>query len=291
MKRTLYLIFKKIFKPLFGTSISRIPGVLAIFKFFFPLFSPQWVYVQDSKINMDRYDPVSIYAMASNIYGPFMTKLFKRIVKKDNVVVDLGAHIGYYTLLASRLVGENGIVYAFEPDPKTYSLLLKNIQLNQYRNINAIQKAISNNVGTAKLYLSPGRSENTLYHINEGGSSIDVGVDTLDHYFQDTNKTISVIKMDIEGGEMSALLGMERILRENIDMTIFLEFIPDFIRRAGFAPQDLLYKLFSYKFKIYLIDDKEKRLRYSNNPDDIISSCKRLGIVDLVAMKRQFRNQ
>ena len=187
---------------------------------------------------MIPYDPVSLYAMAANIYGPFMTEMFKRIVKKDDVVVDLGAHVGYYSLLASRIVGEEGRVYAFEPDPETYRQLVKNIELNQYSNINAIPKAISNKVGTARLFLTPGRSENTLYQPKGLRRYVEVKTETLDHFFRQSGYDINAIKMDIEGGEMDALVGMERLMRENNNLTMFLEFVPDFIRRAGYTPEE-----------------------------------------------------
>jgi len=68
-------------------------------------------------------------------FEKYETKLFKKSIKRGMVVLDIGANIGYYTLLAARLVGDEGKVFAFEPDPYNYSLLRKNIEANRYNNV------------------------------------------------------------------------------------------------------------------------------------------------------------
>ena len=70
------------------------------------------------------------------IYDKYGTIIIKRNVKKNDVVIDLGAHIGYYTLMMAKLVGESGKVFAFEPEPRNLVLLKKNIKVNCYNNIN-----------------------------------------------------------------------------------------------------------------------------------------------------------
>ena len=70
-----------------------------------------------------------------------MTALVKRIVRNGDIVVDIGAHIGYYTLIFARLVGPKGKVFAFEPEPNNFNLLIKNIKINGYKNIIPVQKA------------------------------------------------------------------------------------------------------------------------------------------------------
>jgi len=74
-------------------------------------------------------------------YEKYETNLFKRVVSEGMTVVDLGANIGYYTLLAAKLVGRKGKVFAFEPGPDNFSLLLKNIEANGYDNVIPVQKS------------------------------------------------------------------------------------------------------------------------------------------------------
>jgi len=116
------------------------------------------------------------------------------------VVVDIGANIGYYTLIFARLVGEQGRVFAFEPDPANFSLLAKNVAVNNYHNVELIQKAVSDQTGNARLYLSPKSTvDHRIYSSNDNRKFIDVEAVRLDDYFLDNNGKIDFIKMDIQG--------------------------------------------------------------------------------------------
>ena len=84
----------------------------------------------------------------------YETELFKKMVQDGMVVVDIGANIGYYTLIAAKLVGNKGIVYAFEPEPSNYELLCQNIAINGYTNVVPIEKAVSKTSGKTKLYVN-----------------------------------------------------------------------------------------------------------------------------------------
>ena len=79
--------------------------------------------------------------------------MIKQEVKEGNNVIDIGANIGYFTLLFAKLVGPNGKVFAFEPDPTNFSILKKNIEENNYDNVILSQKAISDKTETTKLFL------------------------------------------------------------------------------------------------------------------------------------------
>jgi FkbM family methyltransferase len=81
------------------------------------------------------------------------TKFLKKIIKKGDTVIDVGANIGYYTLLFSKLVGKEGKIYAYEPLPENFKLLKKNIFINKYKNIVLINRALSNKEKNAKLYI------------------------------------------------------------------------------------------------------------------------------------------
>lgn len=69
--------------------------------------------------------------LTHEIHEPLMTEIIKRETKEGDVVLDIGAHIGYYTLMFARLVGKEGKVFAFEPDPDNFTLLKKNIEINR----------------------------------------------------------------------------------------------------------------------------------------------------------------
>ena len=88
------------------------------------------------------------------IWEPLESKLFCCSISKGDIVIDIGAHIGWYSLLASRRVGKEGIVYAFEPEPISFNILVKNIKLNDITNIVPIKKALSDSSGIQLLYIN-----------------------------------------------------------------------------------------------------------------------------------------
>ena len=85
------------------------------------------------------------------VHEPIATRLLNQQIKSGMRVIEIGANIGYYTLIAANLVGESGKIYAIEPEPANYALLTKNVEVNGYKNVIPIQKAISNEIGTSKL--------------------------------------------------------------------------------------------------------------------------------------------
>jgi len=80
---------------------------------------------------VDSGEIVFFAEAATKLYEPYATEIFKKIVREGDTVVDLGANMGYYSLLASRLVGEKGWVFAFEPHPQSYGLLMKKHKVEQ----------------------------------------------------------------------------------------------------------------------------------------------------------------
>lgn len=270
-KAKLFSLLRRAVLLVAGKGLGRIPGSIAIVKFLFSLFSPEVIDVEGSKMYMAPHEALFFCALASNTIDPFMTEIFKRVVRKGDIVVDLGAGVGYYTLLASRIVGKQGKVYAFEPDPKTYNLLVRNIELNKYSNVAAVPKAVTNKVGTAKLFLflDPGRD--TLYKAKGHERFVEVETETLDHFSQDKDDAINIIKIDIEGGEMDALSGMDRLINRNRNLKMFIEFCSAHIKRSGYSPEKFLHKLWNYNFKVFAIDEKGERLKYINKFDELMA--------------------
>lgn len=298
LKPNLFSAFRKVFKFLVGTGIGKIPGVYAIYDF---LLQYLWSYetiteVQGSKmyVNPDNLPKSFRKTFMSYItLSPFeelTTELFKKVVKEGDIVVDLGANTGYYSLLAARLVGRKGKVYAFEPEPMNYSLLIKNIELNGYDNIVPVQKAVSNVTGTVRLFLNDKNTGgHTIYQPNKKREFVEVESITLDEFFKDKKCLINVILMDIEGAEMAVFLGMERLLRENENLKIFVEFYPPYIRRSGQSPEDSIHLLLmDYSFSILAIGDytKDKVYLEINNVDELMNFCRGEKIANLFLERR-----
>ena len=167
--------------------------------------------------------------------------MIKQEVKEGNNVIDIGANIGYFTLLFAKLVGPNGKVFAFEPDPTNFSILKKNIEENNYDNVILSQKAISDKTETTKLFLCKfSNGMHRIYNSDLCDKSLDIESTTMDDFFSEINfkDKINFIKIDTEGSEMKVLAGIEKILESN-DATIQIEYNPSSIRESGFSPKSL----------------------------------------------------
>ncbi len=189
------------------------------------------------------------------------TELVKREIKKGDVVLDLGSHIGYYTLLFAKLVGTEGKIFAFEPDPTNLALLKKNVEVNGNDNVVLVQKAVSDRTGPLPLYLS---EENTgdhrIYDSHDGRSSIEVESVRLDDYFRGDPVAVNFIKMDIQGAEAAALQGMPLLLERSSTLKMLTEFWPVGLKRFGVEPEDYLKLLLRHRFKLYQVGKGGNRL-------------------------------
>lgn len=146
------------------------------------------------------------------IYEIEKQKLFEKIVKPGDVVFDIGAHVGFYTLLASELVGENGKVFAFEPLPRNINYLKKHIELNKRKNVFVVESAVSDIEGEAYF----GESRDSFYGriINEQ-SDMKVGSVILDNLIKNNELPApNVLKIDVEGNELLVLKGAENMLKQ-----------------------------------------------------------------------------
>ena len=207
MKKKIHAIYKKSFKIFIGTNIGRYGIVRKLSRFLNSNLKPDWVEIEGEKMYLDDVD--SLCLSINGIHEKIITNLIKKETHSGDVVLDIGAHIGYYTLQFANLVGSTGKVYAFEPEPKNFELLKKNVQINKHDNVVLIQKIVSDKVGIVEFFISKFDSiGNKLFKSDESGSSIKVGSTTLDEYFKDLKKKIDFIKMDIQGGEGKATLGM-----------------------------------------------------------------------------------
>ena len=162
-------------------------------------------------------------------YEPEETQFFIDNLKEGMRVVDVGANIGYYTTLFSRLVGATGSVIAFEPDPTNFGLLKKNCNANGCQNVKLENLALSDQDGTAKLHLSEvNRGDHRMSSSDDGLETIEIKTVRLDDFLQG-REGFDLLKMDIQGHEFHALMGMEGLLnRQNI--TIVMEFMPEALK-------------------------------------------------------------
>ena len=182
-------------------------------------------------------------------YLPAEALSFKSLIEPGMTVLNIGAAVGYYTLIAARQTGPEGKVYAFEPFPETFNLLKKNIERSGYKNIVIINKAVTDAVGFAKLYLLDTNPQaNSLSKSRESIKYIDVPTITLDSFFSD--EKIDVIRSVAEGSEILILQGMRNVIKNNPNLIMQIEVDPSSLEGLGYSLEeymDILLENFDIK--------------------------------------------
>lgn len=204
---------------------------------------------------------------------PGLTRLFEKTVRPGMIVVDAGANVGFYTLLAARLLEGSGRVWAFEPAPATFAILRDNVQVNGFLESGVAelrQQAVSDRSGAADLFVFADNSgHNTLYRPQDGIPSVSVPMVTLDEALA-AEPRVDFVKIDTEGAEPAVLAGMRRIVDTNPDIRIAIEFAPGHLQRAGRNPGEFLRQL-RQTFAIERIDDLTAELSAAADSD--LTAC------------------
>jgi len=274
-KRILFKIYKKYriyFNTNNGIGIGKIYPINKIIKKCKLVLKPDFCYVQGHKIFLDKTDSLDL--SINGIYGVLETNIIKNEINDGDVVIDLGANIGYYTLLLAKQVGPNGKVFAFEPESSNFQLLQQNIHENNYENVVSERKVVSDSNNSVNLWVGQKSSgANRIYEPKKSGNqefkTTKVDSIQLDEYFSNSpyaNK-INFIKMDIEGAEFKALQGMKSILKKNQNLTILTEFAVTSLEDAGCNPDEFLKFFLDEKFEIFVIDESSMDLVPINKID------------------------
>jgi FkbM family methyltransferase len=185
--------------------------------------------------------------------------LIQRCVQAGHRVVDIGANIGFYTQLLAECVGPEGCVRAFEPDPLNHARLVERVrgcpQVRVYR------AAATDRSGTVALHLSPDLNvDHRTYATDETRETIDVPAVALDDVFRNDPGAIDFLKMDIQGAEYEALVGMTELICRSPDVRILTELAPFAYDRFGAGLDAILALLDGWGFEVRRIEGRDGRL-------------------------------
>ena len=178
----------------------------------------------DFKLILDPNEPhdYTFYTL-SNQNRPYEEETSDILIdnlKKDDTFIDVGANNGYFSLLASTLVGKKGRVFAFEPNPRAINKLKKSIKLNKFKNIKAFNIALGSRNTIKKLYLSTIEDGlNSFVNKQDTKGFIKSQIKKLDSL--NIKNKIDFIKIDVEGYELDVLKGSKRVLMYNNPIIIF----------------------------------------------------------------------
>lgn len=186
----------------------------------------------------------------------FVTELIKKFLKRGMNGINIGANVGYYTLLMARQVGHEGRIFSFEPFLHTVKILRRTVEENGYKNIEIIQKAVSNKTGKEKILVTPSAMHNIITPLeNPELHKIIIDTTTIDDFLNDKKLKIDFIMMDAEGSEPRILEGMKNTIVDNPEMDIITEYNAFPLRIAGVGGEAFLDKILQLGFSIFNIDD------------------------------------
>ncbi len=187
----------------------------------------------------------------------------RRTLEPGNIFLDIGANAGIYTILASRLVGPTGHVYAFEPSRRELTLLRQNIAMNHLENVTVIESAVSNRSGSARLAIARDGGLNSFADTHRPDQQIEawqeVETVSLDAFLKEHSiVNVDFIKMDVEGAEKLVFEGAAGVLESCHPTTILFEASDYNARGFGYTVKDLLDQFLDRRINLYVLGERGK---------------------------------
>lgn len=208
---------------------------------------------------------VAPHILTKGYWELWITQAFLEIVEEGMNVLEIGANIGYYTVLAAWKTGCNGHVYAFEADSHNFDILHRNIEVNGFTNQTSLfNKAVYEENQKISFYRLKNHhgssstipaSDEYLQTYRDNVSEIQVDAICLDDFFRELQPKVDLIKIDAEGAEPKIFRGMTRLIQNNKKIKVICEFAPELIERGGESPKDFLENLTNnFHFSLNIID-------------------------------------
>lgn len=186
------------------------------------------------------------------LWEPAETLALLRMLQPGMTVVDVGAHVGYYSVLCAQRVGRAGRVIAFEPEAQNRRLLHANLLLNDCANVAVHASAVDAAAGSARLFLSDSNRGDHRLQAVAGRRSVAVDTVSLDAAL--AGLALDFVKIDTQGAEPRVLHGMAGLIasqRERLGM--MLEFAPGLLSRAGVATDSFAAQLAALDARVYRV--------------------------------------
>lgn len=219
-----------------------------------------------------------VYQILVGPLEPGLVAVMKSVIREGHVVIDIGANVGTYTLLALQAIGFRGLVVGYEPTPRVFDVLKNNVRINGFLETGRVdlrQKAVSDGrAARATFYVSRNSLMNSLYGEDTssptGSTTIDVESVALDRDLAHLDR-VDIVKIDAEGAEPVILRGMQQIIRRSPGIMIFIEFAPVHLVRANEDPQAFLDELRAQGFVIEEVCEPSGALRTPT--DEELCNC------------------
>ncbi|MFH1154556.1 MAG: FkbM family methyltransferase [Pseudomonadota bacterium] len=190
---------------------------------------------------------------------------FKKFIKSGDIVYDIGANIGFFTMIAAMLVEKTGYIYAFEPVTGNVENILKNIKLNNFLNITVIDRAVSSSTGKEDFYLTKNYGGHTLSSVAcppDVIAKIIIETVSIDELIAEKKiMPPDIIKIDVEGAEIDVLKGMVNTLKQ-YRPTVIYEIDDRTLSKLQNKQEDIKDFLYSFGYEIRDLEASYKGLSW-----------------------------
>jgi FkbM family methyltransferase len=223
-----------------------------VLRHFLGLEPPEWNFtvktVFGGKVSANTRDTIGKYIYYFGVWEPNLTHWIRRHLRPGDVCIDVGANIGYFSLLASLLVGDSGKVVAVEALPAIFAVLENNLKLNQARNVRAVNCAAWDAEETISIYTQPKDlpGQTTVmpawarqWSLKDKSQIPALPLSAI--LTPEEIKAARLIKIDVEGAESHVLEGMKALIPEcRDDLEVIVEITPELLHAEGKSPRDIL---------------------------------------------------
>ena len=273
--------FSQLAVALSRAGVARVPGARQAYALLHRLVFPggeRRIVVNGMPMWVDTRDRViATHLLGDEVWEPLETAAFLAYAQEGMCVFDVGANIGYYTLLAARAVEPSGRVYAFEPEPHNFELLTRNVAENGFTNVRPVNAAVSNRAGVVRLHLDDANFGAHSFDPgsvrNSSGRSVEAETVQLDDFADEARAFAGVlVKVDVQGAEGLVVEGGRRLLALP-KVTAFMEFWPEALARAQADAARVLADLENLGFRFEDIESPEAKRR-SLRPAEILETCR-----------------
>jgi len=205
------------------------------------------------------------------------------VLRPGMTVIDVGAFVGEYTFIASHAVGPKGHVFAIEPFPPSYKKLEDSVLKLKHLNVTTMNFAASDKSATLTMQIGEDHISNSL-HV-QSAESVEVNASTIDDLIPAEN--VDLMKIDVEGHELRALRGMDRIFNNNPGLILFIEFNPSVLALAKTEVSTLIDYLHDRGLRCYFpIERHSSQICLFENSDELMHALPDTGATNVVVCRQ-----
>jgi FkbM family methyltransferase len=290
LKKVLAKLINTLSKPFLGLGIDqKLPWLYRLYEKVYLNVQSDEVSITNIplgiKLEYDKKDfGLGTYFNMGKQFEPEETGFVINNIKKGDTVFDIGANIGYFTTLFSKIVGESGQVFSFEPNPTAFKQLQRNLDLNNLKAklyLNAVSEEVdfitieeSSNLGGSKIRLRESSEAQN--------NPVSIKTIVIDQFIEENNiKSVDFLKIDIEGSELMALKGARQSMRDGIIKQIMVEINPKTLEYFYCDWRDLAGLLLE-NYTLYKLTDTKKTI----DKKVIENELKKHSYINLICVKK-----